>query len=225
MIGWADYLDGFTARLTGQYSRLGALLDPIIDRLLVISGMVVAWDFPLLPRWAIALVVARELLMLVLSRYALRRGVEIKINWPGRLAVAPTMGAPFFAMAGVHWLALVMLYVGLALALAGDRPCTCSAACKRTSQAQLDPRVCEAILARLGSDGSTRRCTDGGTHRMDTFPDLGSLTDQELKDLIKELTDEEMEISYRRRILHGKIDILRAELVNRLRKKDESGEP
>jgi len=59
---------------------------------------------------------------------------------------------------------------------------------------------------------------------MDTFPDLGSLSDQDLKELIKQLTDEEMEISYRRRILHGKIDILRAELVNRLRKKDESGE-
>ncbi|HEV2944777.1 MAG TPA: hypothetical protein VGX26_06670 [Solirubrobacteraceae bacterium] len=59
---------------------------------------------------------------------------------------------------------------------------------------------------------------------MDTFPDLGSLTDAELKDLIKELTDEETEISYRRRILHGKIDILRAELVNRLRKKHDGGE-
>ncbi len=59
---------------------------------------------------------------------------------------------------------------------------------------------------------------------MDTFPDLGSLSDQELKDLIKQLTDEEIEISYKRRILHGKIDILRAELVNRLRRKDESGE-
>ena len=59
---------------------------------------------------------------------------------------------------------------------------------------------------------------------MDTFPDLGSLTDQELKDLIKEMTDEEIEVSYRRRLLHGKIDILRAELVSRLRRKDESGE-
>ena len=58
---------------------------------------------------------------------------------------------------------------------------------------------------------------------MDTFPDLGSLSDQELKDLIQQLTDEEMEISYRRRILHGKIDILRAELVNRLRRKHEEG--
>lgn len=117
VIGWADYLDGFTARLTGQFSRLGALLDPIIDRLLVVAGMVVAWDFTLLPRWAIAVVIARELLMLFLSRQSLRRGVEIRINWLGRLGVAPTMGAPFFAMAGVHWLALVMLYVGLLLAL------------------------------------------------------------------------------------------------------------
>jgi hypothetical protein len=59
---------------------------------------------------------------------------------------------------------------------------------------------------------------------MDTFPDLGSLTDPELKDLIQQLTEEELEISYKRRILHGKIDILRAELVNRLRKKHEGGE-
>jgi hypothetical protein len=59
---------------------------------------------------------------------------------------------------------------------------------------------------------------------METFPDLGSLTDQELKDVIKEMTDEEIEVSYKRRLLHGKIDILRAELVNRLRRKDESGE-
>jgi hypothetical protein len=59
---------------------------------------------------------------------------------------------------------------------------------------------------------------------MDAFPDLGALTDQALKDLIAQLSAEELEISYRRRILHGKIDILRAELVNRLRKQDRRGE-
>lgn len=117
VIGVADYADGFAARLTGQYSRLGALLDPIIDRLLVVAGMVVTFNFSLLPRWAICVVVARELFMLGLSRYGLSRGVELKINWPGRIGVAPTMAAPFLAMAGVHWLALVMLYVGLVLAL------------------------------------------------------------------------------------------------------------
>ena len=117
VIGWADYLDGFAARLTGQYSRLGALLDPVIDRMLIIAGVVVAFDFSLLPRWALIVAVAREVFMLVISRYGLSRGVEIEINWFGRIGVAPMMGAPFFAMAGVHWLALIMLYVGLALAL------------------------------------------------------------------------------------------------------------
>ena len=59
---------------------------------------------------------------------------------------------------------------------------------------------------------------------METFPDLGALSDKELKDLIEKLTEEEQEISYQRRVLHGKIDILRAELVNRLRTKHEEGE-
>jgi hypothetical protein len=58
----------------------------------------------------------------------------------------------------------------------------------------------------------------------ETFPDLGSLTDHELKDVIRQLTEEETEISYKRRILLGKIDILRAELVNRLRKQHEGGD-
>ncbi len=58
----------------------------------------------------------------------------------------------------------------------------------------------------------------------DTFPDIGAMSDQELKGLIESLTEEEQEISYQRRILHGKIDILRAELVNRLRSKRESGD-
>jgi RsiG-like len=57
-----------------------------------------------------------------------------------------------------------------------------------------------------------------------TFPDIGSMNDQELKDLIARLADEEREVSYRRRILHGRIDILRAELVNRLRTKREEGD-
>jgi cardiolipin synthase len=117
IIGWADYLDGFAARLTGQYSRLGAILDPVVDRLLAVSGMAVAWRFDLLPRWALAIVIGRELFMLLVTRYGIRRGVELKINRPGRIAVAPTMGAPFFAMLELHWLALVMLYAGMALSL------------------------------------------------------------------------------------------------------------
>jgi hypothetical protein len=60
---------------------------------------------------------------------------------------------------------------------------------------------------------------------METFPDLGALSDQDLKELIEELTAEERDVSHRRRLLHGKIDILRTELVDRLRTKREEGEP
>jgi cardiolipin synthase len=120
VIGWSDYLDGIAARVTRQYSRMGALLDPVVDRLLVISGVVVCWRFELLPRWALAILAARELLMLVLARYALSRKVDLKINWLGRWAVWPVFGALFFAMCAVHWLALACLYVGLALALASS---------------------------------------------------------------------------------------------------------
>ena len=51
---------------------------------------------------------------------------------------------------------------------------------------------------------------------MEPLPDLAMLSDEDLKKLIDELTHEEQEVSYRRRLLHGKIDILRAELVARL---------
>jgi hypothetical protein len=61
---------------------------------------------------------------------------------------------------------------------------------------------------------------------VEALPDLGSLSDQELRDLIRELMEEEHQVSYRRRLLHGKIDILRAELQARLQKQvGESGSP
>lgn len=50
------------------------------------------------------------------------------------------------------------------------------------------------------------------------FPDLGALSDEELRALVREYEADEMRLSYRRRLLQGKIDILRAENVSRLRK-------
>jgi cardiolipin synthase (CMP-forming) len=97
-ISLGDYLDGFLARATGQYSRMGALLDPVVDRLTILSGAVVCWHFELLPRWALAILAAREVITLILAQIALRRGQPLEINWFGRLAVFPIMGAIFLAM-------------------------------------------------------------------------------------------------------------------------------
>jgi cardiolipin synthase len=118
IIGFGDFADGAAARLTGQYSRLGALLDPATDRLLAIAGVAVCWRWSLLPRWALAVLLAREVAMLLLGRYALGRGLDLRISRLGRLALVPVMAALFFAMAGLRTLAEVLLYVGIVLALA-----------------------------------------------------------------------------------------------------------
>ena len=112
---WGDYADGITARITGQYSRFGALLDPIVDRCLVISGVAVVFAFDLLPRWALVLLVLRELYVLYNGRQAMRLGLDMKINWPGRIAVGPVMSALFFALCALRTFAEVLLYIGLAL--------------------------------------------------------------------------------------------------------------
>jgi hypothetical protein len=59
---------------------------------------------------------------------------------------------------------------------------------------------------------------------VEPLPDLATLSDTDLKELIDDLQREEHEVSYRRRLLHGKIDILRAELVARLQQQVGAGE-
>jgi CDP-diacylglycerol--glycerol-3-phosphate 3-phosphatidyltransferase len=118
LIAGGDYVDGFLARVTGQYSRLGALLDPLIDRLAILSGAIVCWHFELLPRWALALLVAREVVMLGLAQHGLRHGVEIRVNWPGRISVFPIMGGIFLALIVEGWVPEALLVAGVALAIA-----------------------------------------------------------------------------------------------------------
>ena len=117
LVAWGDYADGIAARVTGQYSRLGALMDPVIDRSLVIAGVVVCWKFELLPRWMLAILIAREVLMLIAGQYAIRHGVTLKINWPGRWAVWPVMSAIFFGLCGLKTLGTILLAIGLVLTL------------------------------------------------------------------------------------------------------------
>jgi CDP-diacylglycerol--glycerol-3-phosphate 3-phosphatidyltransferase len=117
VIGGTDYLDGITARITGQYSRLGTLLDPLVDRLLVLSGVVVTYRFDLLPRWALIVLAARELVMLVLTRIGMKHGMDLKVNMVGRWAVWPTMFSIFLAMLSTTWVAPALLYLGLGMTL------------------------------------------------------------------------------------------------------------
>lgn len=117
LIAAGDYLDGFLARATGQYSRLGAYLDPVVDRLTILAGAAVCWHFSLLPQWALAVLAAREIITLALAQIALRQGQQLEINWLGRVAVFPVMASIFFAMVSESEVWTAMLFVGLALAI------------------------------------------------------------------------------------------------------------
>lgn len=118
LIAAGDYLDGLLARVTGQYSRLGALLDPVVDRLVIISGVVVCWNFSLLPRILIVLLVIREVATLLLARWGLSRGIDIEVNWIGRMAVFPVMSAIFFAMLFPGPFPNVLMIIGVVMAWA-----------------------------------------------------------------------------------------------------------
>ena len=117
VVGWGDYADGIAARVTGQYSKLGTLLDPVIDRALIIAGVAVVWRFETLPRWALAVLAVREIVQIVYGNHALRHGVDLYVNWPGRIAVWPIMSAIFAALVGWTTLGEVLLYVGLFFAI------------------------------------------------------------------------------------------------------------
>lgn len=135
VVAWGDYIDGIAARVTGQYSRLGAMLDPAIDRLLVISGVVVCWRFDLAAIPLLAALVAREVVMLVGGVYALRRGARIEINWWGRWGVWPAMGGLFLGICGARLAASVMLAIGLLLLVIATLQYF------RTARAQLSQRT------------------------------------------------------------------------------------
>jgi cardiolipin synthase len=117
IVAWGDYADGIAARVTRQYSRMGALMDPIIDRALVIAGVIVCWKFDLLPRWMLAVMIGREVFMLLAGQYALRKGATLKINWFGRWSVWPVMSALMMGLVGLKTAGTVSLAIGLVLAI------------------------------------------------------------------------------------------------------------
>ena len=116
-VAWGDYADGIAARVTRQYSRLGALMDPVIDRALVISGVAVAYAHDLLPRWALLVLMAREALMLAAGPWYVRRFGELRITMLGRWAVWPTMSAIAFALVSAEPVDEISLYIGLVMTL------------------------------------------------------------------------------------------------------------
>ena len=116
-ITFGDFIDGFLARATGQYSRLGALMDPVIDRLSALSGAAVCWHFDLLPKWSLIVLLVREVATVALARAALRRGLDLEISWVGRFATFAVFGGLFWTLVIDSWVTVALFMVGLGLGI------------------------------------------------------------------------------------------------------------
>lgn len=112
-----DYLDGFLARATGQYSRMGALLDPVVDRLSALAGVIVCWHFELLPRWSLVVLAVRELVTLALARASLQRGIDLEISWVGRVSTFFTFAGLFWSLVIDSWVTVAVFLIGVALGI------------------------------------------------------------------------------------------------------------
>jgi CDP-diacylglycerol---glycerol-3-phosphate 3-phosphatidyltransferase len=114
-----DQIDGWLARRQGRTTPLGSLLDPVADKVLVLSTLIVLIDEGIFPGWMVAAIVARELLVSGLRLAAVERGVVIHARDLGKLktwsqTVAAALGG--FAAAGawdqtIAWWALLVAVV------------------------------------------------------------------------------------------------------------------
>jgi CDP-diacylglycerol--glycerol-3-phosphate 3-phosphatidyltransferase len=89
----SDWLDGYLARRTGSTSRLGTLLDPVVDKVLILSALFVFADLRLLPLWLALLNMAREFLVSA-ARYAYSTPTRaVGANWMGKAKFGLQVGA------------------------------------------------------------------------------------------------------------------------------------
>lgn len=100
VVAATDWVDGFVARRTGRVSELGKILDPVADRLVIVAVLVALVLRDAFPAWAAALIVVRDLALLVVGAWALAsRGARIDVRAVGKAATLALM----FAVPSVAW--------------------------------------------------------------------------------------------------------------------------
>lgn len=88
-----DFLDGYLARLSGQITTFGIIMDPIADKFLVISALILLVDTGSLPAWIAIIVIVREFSITALRVVALSRNIVIKAEMGGKVKTLTQMAA------------------------------------------------------------------------------------------------------------------------------------
>lgn len=117
---FTDQIDGWLARRWRVESEFGKLADPLADRLMIDAGVVLLGIAGRLPWWAVAIVIGRDLLMIVGSRYAIRGGYEFSVSLLGKAAtwvLYSSVVAVLVTEPGTRF-PLVLFYVGVGMSLA-----------------------------------------------------------------------------------------------------------
>lgn len=121
-----DWFDGYVARKLNQVTELGKILDPVVDRILIISAMIVLYIkvSALVPLWAVSIVIGRDLLMVIGWVYISRLGTRIKVAYEGKVATAILMFSVFFLLLDFQIgplnttiLGIGLFYIGVVLSL------------------------------------------------------------------------------------------------------------
>lgn len=124
-----DYFDGYIARKTKQVTKLGMLLDPVADKLLIISALIIFVDIDLIPIWIAFVIIAREFIVTGLRIVALSKDIVIPAEMGGKIKVIAQIAAIIFLFAGrafpniifysigYHSIGIVLLWIAMILGI------------------------------------------------------------------------------------------------------------
>lgn len=114
---FTDILDGQIARRTNQVTNIGKLLDPVADKLMVVSVMIAMTDINMIAGWIVIIIVARELLATGIRAIAADSGVVISANWWGKFKTGFQFAALIILLMGKKELGTIVLYIAVVLAV------------------------------------------------------------------------------------------------------------
>jgi len=114
---FTDILDGQIARRTNQVTNIGKLLDPVADKLMVVSVMIAMTDINIIAGWIVIIIVARELLATGIRAIAANSGVVISANWWGKFKTGFQFAALIILLMGKRELGTIVLYIAVILAV------------------------------------------------------------------------------------------------------------